>query len=239
MSIFKRGVFDIESNGYLYETTVIWCIVIKDIDSGDIYTFGPDEIEDGVNFLSRFDMLIGHNICNFDVNLIWRFYPNWTYRNLRDTLCMSKLFHPERRGGHGLESFGMQFKRYKPYIEDFTKFDEGMIHRCTEDVEINHMAYEYLVNKYAKGWKWMDSLLLEQDFAIDQGRQELEGVDIDQCLAYQVVEKIDAEVEELDPILLSRMPKRVVQKGATVNKVFLKSGGYTKAVTDWFSDDEA
>jgi DNA polymerase-1 len=235
---YRWGVFDLESNGFLYDTTNIWCIVVKDLHSGEVFKYDPSSIHAGLCKLQKFKFLIGHNICNFDIPLIWRFYPNWKYKDqIRDTLCMSKLFNPERFGGHSLESYGEQFKRAKPPHEDFSRYTPEMLHRCTEDVEINCMTYEYLVRKYTKDWSWKESLQLEQDFALDQGLQELAGVDIDLELAYKLIEDIDKEVGELDPILLERMPKRVLQKGVTVKKVFLKSGGYTKQVSDWFEED--
>lgn len=235
----KRGVFDLESDNLLFRGTVIWCIVIKDIDTGEVFKFPPNKIRQGLEVLSSFKMIIGHNICGFDVPFIHKFYPKWPHGKLRDTLCMSKLFNPERWQGHRLETYGEQFGRYKPVHEDWSKFTPEMMHRCSEDVEINHMTYDYLVNKYARGWDWMDALELEQEFSTDQAYQEVAGVDIDQELAYELVDKIDKEVFEMDPILLSRMPKRLVKvnQGKEVKKVFNKDGSYHANVKKWFGEN--
>lgn len=233
----SRAVFDLEADNLLYGATRLWCCVAKDLDSGEVFKYPPNKIEEGLELLSSYGVIIGHNICTFDVPLIQKLYPGWEYKKLRDTLVMSKLFDPERRSGHSLESYGEQFNRAKPTHEDWTRFSEEMLYRCSEDVEINCMAYDYLVGRFGVGWNWFDSLNLEQEFALDQGLQELAGVDINHDLALRLVEEIDMEVATIDPILLGRMPKRVLPVGKPVNKVFLKDGsGYTAQVKKWINE---
>lgn len=229
-----RGVFDLESDGLLYEATKIWCICIKDLGTHKVHKFGPSEIETGLDCLRGFKLIAGHNICGFDIPLIQKLYPQWGYLHLRDTLCMSKLADPERFSGHSLDSYGKQFKRYKPEHDDWSKYSAEMMHRCSEDVEINVMLYKYLLGKFFKHWDWLDSLKLEQEFAIDQAHQEMAGVDIDVDKALALIDRIDKEVAEIDPLLLSRMPKRVLQKGKTVHNIFKMNGELMKKVKDWF-----
>ena len=47
----SRLVFDIESNGLLLEVDTIWCIVAYDLDTKKFHSFGPDSIEEGIDFL--------------------------------------------------------------------------------------------------------------------------------------------------------------------------------------------
>ena len=54
-------VFDIEANGFLFEADTIWCIVAID-ENDKVYSFRPDQIEEGIKFLQSADKLIGHNI---------------------------------------------------------------------------------------------------------------------------------------------------------------------------------
>ena len=58
-------VYDIETNGLDPDT--IWCIVAHDILTGTTYKFADTGnyhgmVSDGVSFLSRADLLIGHNM---------------------------------------------------------------------------------------------------------------------------------------------------------------------------------
>jgi hypothetical protein len=232
-------VFDLESNGFIYEADTIWCLCLKDLETRETYCFSGADLQDGVDLLSTYDYIIGHNICGYDVPLIKKLYPNWVHKELRDTYCMSKLFNPERRQGHSLESYGEQFGRKKPEHEDWTQFSEEMLHRCKEDVEINCILYDYLVDKYCQDWSWKDSLLLEQQFAMYQTYQEVEGVDVDIDLANRLVAQIDKEVAELDELLQSRVPTKVVQTGVTITKPFKKDGTYRENVAKWILTLEA
>lgn len=234
--MIKRCVYDLESNGLLYDATVIWCICIKDLYTKEMFKFPPDRIKEGLALLSTYDLIIGHNICGYDIPLILKLYPYFVYKGARDTLCMSKLFNPERNTGHGLESYGIQFNRYKPEHEDWTQYSEEMLHRCSEDVEINCLTYDYLVERYCKNWNWLNPLLLEQDFSRDQAYQELEGVDLDVDLAHRLIKQIDDEVGPLSETLYERIPDRCKPIGTNLEggvKPFKKDGNYTSKTQEF------
>ena len=230
-----RLVFDIEANGLLYDASRIWCICCKDLSDNQTYKFYGDSIEEGLTFLSSYDMIIGHNITGYDIPLIQKLYPGWEYNKIRDSYVMSKLFNPERPQGHSLESYGEQFGRVKPVHEDWTQFSDEMLYRCSEDVEINCLTYNCLVDSFCRNWSWLPALELEQEFALLQAYQELAGVDFDSQLARDLLARIDQEVDELDKILLDRIPKQVEAVGAVVSKPFKKDGSYSKMVTEWFN----
>lgn len=238
MSKVTKAVFDTEGNGLLYDITQFWCIVIKDRDTREVFKYTPDRIEEGLKHLSSYDILIGHNICGFDVPAIKKLYPWWTHKKLRDTYCMSKLFNPERFGGHALESYGEQFKRPKPTHKDWSRFSEEMLYRCSEDVEINWLTYDYLVDGYCSTWNWVKSLEIEQEFAIYRAAQELEGVDIDVDHALRVIKLLDEEIEYLDKTLYEMMPMRVVPVGNKDKGTlpFKKDGTYNEITKRWLCE---
>ena len=78
-------VFDIETNGLLWEYTAknsetgemethpaadtIWCIVAID-ENNKVYSFDPTQIDEGIEFLKSADTLVGHNIIGFDLPAI-------------------------------------------------------------------------------------------------------------------------------------------------------------------------
>ena len=232
-----RLLFDIEANGFLYDVTQLHCICAKDLDTRQIFQFPPDKLNDGLQLLSSYDIICGHNICGYDIPAIKKLYPDFTYKKLRDSLCMSKLFNPERPS-HSIESYGLQFNRYKVQHEDWTVYSEEMLHRCSEDVEINVLTYNYLVNKYCKNWDWSKALDIEQEFMLNRAAQELEGVDIDVEHAKDTLRRLDVEIESLDSILLERIPSRIVPIG-NVEKgclPFKKEGNYTKQTLEWFKE---
>ena len=62
-------VFDIETNGLYEEATIIWCLVAID-ENDKVYSFKPDEIDEGIEFLKKADKIVGHNIIGFDIPVI-------------------------------------------------------------------------------------------------------------------------------------------------------------------------
>lgn len=235
----NKYVFDLESNGFLYDVDTIHCIVVKDIVSNSTYKFYGDKISDGISKLMEAKLLIGHNIAQYDIPVIEKLsgINLFNYCTIRDTYCMSKLFYPERLV-HSLESYGEQFGRNKPVHEDWTQFSEEMLHRCTQDVEINHSTYNWLVESNCRDWDWINALELEQEFAYYQGLQELEGVSIDLDMCYHIVNSIDTEVNEIDAKIKPILPKRIKAIGNPIMKPYKKDGTYTKQVEDWLLKED-
>ena len=147
-----RLVFDIEADGFYHEATQIWCIVAKDIDTGRVYEF--DDMQSnrrksfGVQLLEEADELIGHNIIDYDLRLIKKLYPKFCPSGkILDTMILSQLLYPERKGGHSLEAFGEKYGILKPVHEDWSRYTPEMLHRCKEDVKINIRVYEELISE--------------------------------------------------------------------------------------------
>lgn len=89
-------IFDIETDNYLDKCTKIHCIVAQDYDTGEIFTFGPDKIKDGLVLLRDAKLLVGHNIQDFDIRAILKLYPKWKYTGkLYDTLIAAKFAYPD------------------------------------------------------------------------------------------------------------------------------------------------
>jgi len=150
MEINMKLIFDIEANGLYDEADRIWCIVTKDIDTGQIkkYTSIHDHLNMGILHLEEADELIGHNIIDYDLRLIKKLYPSFNPKGkILDTMILSQLLYPERQGGHSLEAFGEKYGIKKPEHEDWSRFSPEMLHRCTEDTEINCKVYDELMKE--------------------------------------------------------------------------------------------
>jgi len=143
-------VFDIEADGLYQEATRIWCIVTKDIDTGESKQYYGRGLEQGISSINSADTLIGHNIIAYDLPLLDKLgFLEDKKREIVDTFTLSCLLNPDR-GGHGLDAWGKRLNRYKPAHEDWSQFSEEMLHRCTEDVEINHLVYKALQKEIEK-----------------------------------------------------------------------------------------
>ena len=94
-------VFDIETDDL--HATKVWCIVAQNPDSGEIFKFPPSKLEEGYQFLTTADRLIGHNIIGFDIPMVEKFGGvDLSSKKIIDTLVLSRLFNPTRDGGHSL-----------------------------------------------------------------------------------------------------------------------------------------
>lgn len=137
-------VFDIETDAV--EATKVWCIVAYDIDKEKIYSFGPDELDAGVSFLTKATKLIGHNIVGFDVPMIKKFFnvDLAETATLIDTLVLSRLFNPTREGGHALAGWGYRLGHPKGDFKEFTEYSKEMLQYCINDVVVNAKVFQHL-----------------------------------------------------------------------------------------------
>ena len=165
-------VFDVETDDL--KATKIHCIVAID-EHDNIYKFKPDEIDQGVKFLSKADKLIGHNITGFDIPVI----KNLTgvdvgkEKEIVDTLLLSRLLKPNREGGHSLETWGYRLKFHKAEQPDFLTYSDAMLKYCEKDVQLNKMLLRELQEE-AKGFS-KESICLEHDVADILQQQQLKG----------------------------------------------------------------
>jgi len=145
-----RLYFDIETNGFLDAVNVVHCLVIKDADTGEVFSCSDREgytpVADGLAMLSEADQIIGHNILGYDIPVLEKLYPAWTYKGEAvDTLVISRLFFPELRdidfrardrdiaagcqptlpgrriGSHALEAWGYRLGKMKGDYSDIMK----------------------------------------------------------------------------------------------------------------------
>lgn len=152
MSIY---VFDLEANGLLPDASKIWCGVFKDVMTGGA-TFCMNE-QDVKSWMEdppfAPTVLIGHNICDYDIPLMEKILGVKYTGKVYDTYLMSlmrfpdKKKHPDLKGkktAHSLENYGLEFGRHKPEHEDWSQFTPEMLHRCEEDVEITYLTWLHL-----------------------------------------------------------------------------------------------
>ena len=72
----KVFAFDIESNALYDDITKVWCIYIFDVETGERWGYRPHQIEDGIRKLTEADVLVGHNIIDFDLPALKKMYPS-------------------------------------------------------------------------------------------------------------------------------------------------------------------
>ena len=85
-------LFDLESTGLLRRGSRIHCIVMRDAVDGGTTVFDhlPERaLIQGVKQLEQADVLIGHNIINYDIPLLKEQYPDFDPQGQ----CIDTLVH--------------------------------------------------------------------------------------------------------------------------------------------------
>lgn len=160
-----RVVFDVETDGFLDEATRVHCLVIRDVQSGELLASCTDDsddfdsIEKGLEILSQADRLYGHNIIGFDLPVLQKIYPDWSYTGeVIDTLVVSRFRYAhmneldwkqnripkQYRGLHSLASWGHRLKLFKgDYKGGFESWNPEMHAYCEQDVILNLAIIEH------------------------------------------------------------------------------------------------
>ena len=193
-------VFDIEADGL--NPTKIFCIVAQDVDTGDVFTFDVTQLDEGYELLKSADKLIGHNIIGYDLPAIKTVAGIDMSKNKKivDTLVLSRLFHPTREGGHGLESWGYRLKFNKgEYGQNENAWDaycHEMLEYCKRDVELNTKVYMAL-RKESRGFT-PTSVKLEHDVARIINDQRNNGFELDIKQAMMLVAMFQEKLNEVE-----------------------------------------
>ena len=190
-------IVDLETNGFLdKDNLVIHCIVCKDIETNQVYSYNPKNLMDSLELLNKAEVIIGHNLIGFDVPVLKKVL-NYNYKGeVFDTLLMSRLIWTnlldtdykckelpaKLYGRHSLEAWGYRVGLRKgDYQEhsDFSEYNLDMLEYCQNDVEVTHLLY----NKITKENYSPKAIELEHKFAFWISHQEQHGVYFDETTA--------------------------------------------------------
>jgi len=237
----NRYVFDCETNGLLPELDKIHSLVLRDIDTGDVISCAAwDDYEpicNGIHILENADLLVGHNIINFDFRAIKKVYPSFKIKKsclINDTLITSRVLWPELEpldaqkfshipskyiGKHSLGAWGerlsvkkIDFEVDKKAEERWDKWSKEMQVYCEGDTLVSLELYKYFETQ------GLDPRCfeLEHTFAIIMAKQESYGFPFDEKAAYALVNTLKTKRTEIDEHLQKVFPpiieKRVSAK---------------------------
>jgi len=239
-----RVIFDIETDGFLSEATKIHSIVIKDIDTQKMYSYHGDKIGKGLYLLSGANLLVGHNILKFDLQVIKKLYPEYKIEGeVFDTLLVSRLIWTDRKeqdfrmkelplklaGRHSLESWGFRLGLRKGEFAkegDFSQWSQKMQDYCELDVEVNYKLFQLIEKQnYSK-----QAIQLEHEFARCIIQQEAHGFHFDVASAKKLYTSLAKRRLELEKSLVSTFPNWQKYIGTFVPKRDNKTLGYKKGV---------
>ena len=160
-------IFDLETNGLLYNVTTIHCLAIFDTETGKTIAYNDtgnsDPVVRGIQRLEDADCLVGHNIVGYDLPVIRKLFP-WfdTPATVIDTLLLSRLYHPNMMeldkkhnwksmplklyGRHNLESYGHRLNDAKGEFgedADWSDWSQEMQDYCIQDVNLTTKVWKH------------------------------------------------------------------------------------------------
>lgn len=211
-----RYAWDSETNGLLDELDRVHCLVLGDLDTGEILDFGPDRIEEGLRLLMESDLAVAHNGIWFDIPAMQKVYPWFTLRRdqIRDSLVMSRLIWtnladldkakkakqarqglpvmPIKPGWHSLESWGYRLGEHKgEYTGGWEHWNPEMHEYCIQDVRVTLKLWKLIEQKnYSE-----QATELEHRVALICAEQERYGWRFDVEAAQQLYVEL-AEIED-------------------------------------------
>lgn len=190
MAIFSC---DIETDGL--NPTKIWCIVAQDVNTKEITTFTPAEVNNFNSFLRDGMTLVFHNGYGFDVPVLEKLLgTDFSGIKVEDTMILSQITEPRRDGGHSLASWGERLGFPKGDHSDWSQYSEGMLKYCIRDVEITTEIYNTLDTE---GFS-EDAIQLEYDTKVHTTQQEKNGWYFDEDSALRLMMELSAEITEVE-----------------------------------------
>ena len=219
----KYYIVDIETNGFLDAMTKIHCMVVKNVQSGEVKVFrgaAPDlEFEQGLDYLEHCamdGMIVGHNLIKFDYPAIKKLYPafNLPKDKVLDTLVCSRLIYSDARetdgayietgrlpsklwASHSLKAWGYRLGVLKgdlgEHEERFDVFTEEMLEYCKQDVEVTHALLNWVLSQDYS----QQAIELEHQVAWICGEMERNGWAFDKEKASQLLATLISKRESI------------------------------------------
>jgi DNA polymerase I len=251
----KWYVFDLETNGLYDEVTTIHCLVLHDINRDQTFTYGPDSIAAGLEHLATADVLIGQNILFYDIPVIRKLYPFYTFAAARiiDTLITTRLIWPKEklydmdteqytqvppklRGSASLKAWGYRLSDYKINFKDFKEYSEEMLAYCIQDVNVTAQLFRHTQKQTCSE----AALKLEHDFALAIEKQIRSGFpfDVDACL--DLVDDLRTKQATLEAHLKELFPPKKIEtifvpKVNNAGRGYVKGQPFTKVMHEEFN----
>lgn len=243
----KVAAYDLETNGLLPDVHTVHCLVITDNESEEVWAYHADEsvtpraggIEEGIAHLLTFDRIVGHNIIQYDNEVLKKLYGTEIDPDICfDTTVASRLVYSDRKeldyrlaetgripstmiGRHSLESWGHRLDEHKGgYDGGWETFSQDMLDYCIQDNVVALKLYRVLRSKVPRFKALgLSTRLVEQRFAKQLGEQEQRGAPTDLSKADDLQRRLMDEIEPLAQKIGAEFPpKKVPHKLTSTGK---------------------
>lgn len=207
---------DIETDGLLDTLTKVHCLVLQDADTEEVYSYGPNRIQDGLDRMLKADRLVFHNGIRFDIPALEKVYPDLHIDRSKvvDTLVCTRLIwtdlsdtdsgriaagrlEPKQRGSHSLAAWGKRLGVLKGTYgqsTDWSEWSPEMQTYCEQDVAVTLKLWAVISSK-AYSPTAMD---LEHQVAWIVAEQERHGFLFDVAKAEDLLKRLQMERVEIE-----------------------------------------
>ena len=191
-------IVDVETDGLLPNVSKIHCIVARNYQTGEMYSFKEHEcLSLFPRWLNTVDKLIMHNGVSFDAPVLNKLLgTRIKISDVIDTLILSQLFNPIRPEGHSLAAWGERLDFSKGEQPDFQKFNGEMLLYCKRDVDLTNKLMQHLETE-GKGFS-NDSIRLEHNVRAIIDQQEATGFALDVPYATAFMAKLEDESDQIE-----------------------------------------
>ena len=182
----------------------LWCIVVRNVDTNEVKHSSLTKCTKQwlQEALHDCTILITQNGVKFDQVALKLFglldytigYPADNERpaipstlfgkpvEIVDVLLWSRLFFPDRFGGHSLKSWGERLGQYKGDYHDFDNYSQEMLDYCIQDTLVTALVYKKLLEDW-NSHDWSKAYAMELKLADLAIRRETFGLKFDKELA--------------------------------------------------------
>ena len=245
-------VIDSETNGFVDQLDRLHSLVLRDAETSALVLSCADQpgyapIREGLDLMSKADVVVAHNWWGFDNLAIRKVYPDFkTKAHIVDTLAVSRVVFPadllrdedfkrnkkgklpgQLIGSHGIEAWGYRLgeKKVGTDIKDWSTWTPYMHERCESDVAVGVKLYQHLLAQPCP----REVLDMEDRVAEILIRQERHGFAFDRAAAERLAAKLIKRQAELATALQELFPPWEVRTPFTP-KANNKARGYEKGV---------
>jgi DNA polymerase I-like protein with 3'-5' exonuclease and polymerase domains len=248
----KNVILDVETDNLLDQLTRIHSLVLRDLDTNEVYSCTDDgdpaeyhTIEQGLSLLSEAERVYAHNGIRFDLPAIQKVYPEFRLKGeLRDTYITACFlwahiadadYELVRRGrmpsrlvgSHALEAWGYRLGDVKiKYDGGWDTWSKEMQVYCEQDTAVTKM----LVEKIQATGIPQEAMEIEHELAAYLHQMERNGWPFHFEKAIELQGKLAARRQELERTLIDLFGTWYAPDGTTTPKRSMKrSGGYDGA----------
>lgn len=259
MSGKRIAIIDIETNDLLENmvdfsefpyklkpTAKLWCVVVTDYHTGVSETAELNEItKDWMKkTLAPYSVAFLHNGHKFDL-ISLKLFGVLDYKigwlgekdscfgrefQFYDSLILSRLFDPNRFGGHSLKAWGQRTGEFKddyrkqcieagyidtksPQGEEFRKYNPLMLPYCIQDTLATREAVKMLLEEWKSYSGWNLPIQQEHILADVSIKREMFGFSFNKKLALEHVAELDELINNIRAKIVPLLPPKKMTKG--------------------------